>query len=103
MSIRIDQEKCIGCGKCEKVCPGSLIALEYNRAQIKYPRDCWGCAACVKECPIGAISIFLGADIGGNGGTMRAFLKGDILHWSIEKHGKILMEFDIDRKVSNKY
>ena len=25
MSIRINQERCIGCGQCIDVCPGSLI------------------------------------------------------------------------------
>lgn len=44
MSIAIDKQKCIGCGKCRNVCPGSLIKLDSdNRAYIKYPKDCWGC------------------------------------------------------------
>ena len=35
MSIRINKDKCIGCGKCTQVCPGTLIALEEGRARIQ--------------------------------------------------------------------
>ena len=38
MSIAIDQNACIGCGKCHDVCPGTLIHLNADRkAFIKYP------------------------------------------------------------------
>ena len=37
MSIMIDKSKCIGCGKCCMVCPGSLIKKDGdNKAFIKY-------------------------------------------------------------------
>ena len=50
MSIAINKSKCIGCGRCSVVCPGSLIKLgEDKKAYIKYPKDCWGCTSCVKE------------------------------------------------------
>ena len=48
MSIAIDRNKCVGCGKCSVVCPGNLIKLEEKKAYIKYPKDCWGCASCIK-------------------------------------------------------
>ncbi|MFR1501053.1 MAG: ferredoxin family protein [Ruminococcus sp.] len=39
MSIAIDQNACIGCGKCHDVCPGTLIHLNADRkAFIKYPK-----------------------------------------------------------------
>ena len=31
MSIAIDQNACIGCGKCHDVCPGTLIHLNTPR------------------------------------------------------------------------
>ena len=50
MSIMIDKSKCIGCGKCCMVCPGSLIKKDGdNKAFIKYPKDCWGCTSCIKD------------------------------------------------------
>ena len=31
MSIMIDRSKCVGCGKCHEVCPGTLIKLDENK------------------------------------------------------------------------
>ena len=31
MSISIDQGKCIGCGRCHDVCPGTLIKINEQR------------------------------------------------------------------------
>lgn len=62
MSIRINQERCIGCGQCIDVCPGSLIDRNaQGKAWMHYPKDCWGCVSCVKECPVQAIDFYLGA------------------------------------------
>ena len=103
MSIRIDKTKCIGCEKCSKVCPGSLIEMKDHKACIVYPKDCWGCASCVKECPKQAIDFFLGADIGGKGSTLNVTKEGDILHWNISRFDGEQIVIDIDSKDSNKY
>ena len=55
MSIRLENEKCIGCGRCADVCPGNLLVIEAGRARLRDARDCWGCTACVKACPRAAI------------------------------------------------
>ena len=65
MSIRIREDRCVGCGKCQEVCPGTLIQIKDKKAVMKYPKNCWGCVSCVKECKMGAIEFYLGADIGG--------------------------------------
>ena len=104
MSIAIDKQKCIGCGRCRNVCPGSLIKLDSdNRAYIKYPKDCWGCTSCMKECPAYAISFYLGADIGGMGGTMNVTQKGDLLNWNITRSDGSELVISVDRRNSNKY
>lgn len=104
MSIAIDKSKCIGCGKCRMVCPGSLIKQDENgKAFIKYPKDCWGCTSCVKECPVHAVRFYLGADIGGMGSLVHTESMGDILRWVIEKSDGEISEIDINRKESNKY
>lgn len=41
---------CIGCVKCEKVCPCEAIQVSGNLALIDYSK-CSNCAECVKVCP----------------------------------------------------
>ena len=104
MSIMIDKSKCIGCGKCCMVCPGSLIKKDGdNKAFIKYPKDCWGCASCIKECHFGAIGLFLGADIGGRGSVMTVKSTEDTLTWNIEKRDGTTEQILINKKEANKY
>lgn len=102
MSIIINSEKCIGCGKCAEVCPGNLIKID-GKAYIKYPKDCWGCTSCVKECSVNAVNFFLGADIGGMGSLVYTRQKGDILTWIIERPDGSVKEININRKESNRY
>ena len=104
MSIRIDKDKCIGCGRCREVCPGTLIKLDgERRAYIKYPRDCWGCTSCIKECPVYAIRFYLGADIGGMGSLVHTEKSGDILSWIIDRPDGSRSIIEVDQKESNKY
>jgi adenylylsulfate reductase subunit B len=104
MSISIDKNKCVGCGKCSEVCPGSLIKLDDNkRAYIKYPKDCWGCTSCIKECAVHAIGFYLGADIGGMGSKVHTEKNGNILSWIVEKTDGSVTQIDINQKESNKY
>lgn len=103
MSIRINRERCVGCGKCARVCPGTLISISNQRAVMNYPRDCWGCASCVKECPYGAVEFFLGADMGGNGSWLSVEQEGAIMHWNIRKADGSVHTIDIDRRDSNNY
>lgn len=104
MSIMIDKNKCIGCGRCCKVCPGSLIKSgDDKKAFIKYPKDCWGCTSCIKECPVHAVSLYLGADMGGQGSLVHTEKEGDILRWIIQKQNGEISEIDVNQKESNKY
>jgi ferredoxin len=50
----IDAELCIGCGKCEEVCPYGAIEVIDGNAVID-PNLCHLCMRCVEECPKGAI------------------------------------------------
>ena len=103
MSIRINQNKCIGCKRCCDSCPGTLIDIQNNKACMLYPKDCWGCTSCIKECPVYAINFFLGADIGGMGSNVHTEKEGDILHWIINKPDGKTINIDINQKESNKY
>ncbi|MCR4742355.1 MAG: ferredoxin family protein [Treponema sp.] len=104
MSVKFDENKCIGCGKCVEVCPGNLIKInESKKAGIKHIRDCWGCTSCIKECPKKAISFFLGADIGGKGSTMIVDNQKDYSVWTIKKYDGKEITITINKKDSNKY
>lgn len=103
MSIKVDKDKCIACGKCIGVCPGNLLySDESKKTYIKYPRDCWGCAACLKECPAGAIRYYLGADIGGKGSYLYTKDEHDVLHWFVISNEKKEL-ITINKKESNRY
>jgi adenylylsulfate reductase subunit B len=103
MSIEISAESCIGCGACAGVCPGGLIALAGGMAAIPSPERCWGCASCVKECPVQAISLYLGADIGGLGGKLTVRRENTRLHWTVSLPDGTAKTISTDRARSNKY
>jgi hypothetical protein len=50
------EEKCVGCGECEKVCPVKAIRLENNKSVIDGLK-CIGCATCIAVCPYAAIDV----------------------------------------------
>lgn len=60
----VDDDRCIGCGKCTLVCPGGILYLnENNKARMKPVEafgwnGCWQCEHCLSVCPEEAISIF---------------------------------------------
>lgn len=52
--ICVDQEKCIKCGMCIKVCP-NILEMGENGPNAKYPSSCIACGQCVAVCPQAAI------------------------------------------------
>lgn len=55
MAIRIDLDKCQGCGSCEPLCPFGLIEIADEKARIK--EGCTLCGACQPACAYEAIII----------------------------------------------
>ncbi len=61
--FKVNEEKCIGCGACVKVCPGGLPSLDENRKPLITGADsfgwggCWKCEHCLAVCPRGAIVV----------------------------------------------
>ncbi len=55
--IRIDEEKCDGCGLCAKGCPEGALQMIDGKARLVSEITCDGLGACIGECPRGAIAI----------------------------------------------
>jgi len=55
--IRIDQDKCDGCGLCVPSCAEGAIQIVDGKAQLLADRFCDGLGACLGECPQGALTI----------------------------------------------
>ena len=53
--LKIDKEKCIGCGKCEKLCPMKNIVIVGQKA-VSGDR-CTMCYRCINKCPEQAITL----------------------------------------------
>ncbi len=52
--IRCNKEKCIGCGKCKRVCPMDVDVTDNSRKR-KNATECILCMECVKNCPKDAL------------------------------------------------
>lgn len=70
-AVELDFKKCIGCGRCYKVCPRTVLDLverseemmadmdeDYDDDEmmvmtIAHPEDCIGCGSCGRVCPKG--------------------------------------------------
>jgi len=55
--IRIDEEKCDGCGLCANECAEMAIRIVNGKAKLASDVYCDGLGACLSECPRGAIEL----------------------------------------------
>lgn len=53
--VKIDSEKCVGCGKCVKLCPMKNLSLEQDVAKAQ--DRCTMCYRCINTCPKQAITL----------------------------------------------
>jgi len=55
--IRIDEDKCDGCGQCAQGCPEGALQMIDGKARLVSEITCDGLGACTGECPQGAITL----------------------------------------------
>ena len=54
--VRVDEAKCVSCGKCKKVCPMNVDMTNNARSRIN-GTECILCNACVDACPKDALKL----------------------------------------------
>ena len=60
VTLRLDKEKCIGCGMCLAVCPQAVFCMNDRYAHIENRDACMECGACARNCPSEAITVQAG-------------------------------------------
>lgn len=56
-TLRLDVDRCIGCGACEGVCPHGVLAVAEGKAAVVDPNGCIECGACARNCPTRAVTV----------------------------------------------
>ena len=56
LRVKVNQDKCIECGKCMKICPMDVEILNDSRKR-KNGTECILCLNCAKDCPKNAIKL----------------------------------------------
>ena len=55
--VKIDEEKCTGCGQCVIACAEGAIEIIDGKAKLVSDTYCDGLGACIGDCPEGALTI----------------------------------------------
>lgn len=53
--INVNEEKCIGCGRCVDVCLTSALAIVNGKAKLIDEKLCDGFGSCIVACPYNAL------------------------------------------------
>jgi len=72
-TLKLNADKCNGCGRCVQVCPHSVFKLEGGKSRIVDGDACMECGACANNCKPEAITVKTGV------GCAAAIIKGAIL------------------------
>lgn len=59
-TLKLDENKCVGCGMCLIVCPHAVFVGDNGRPRIDNRDACMECGACAKNCPTGAVTVTAG-------------------------------------------
>ncbi|MEM2593488.1 MAG: 4Fe-4S binding protein [Candidatus Bathyarchaeia archaeon] len=57
--VTIDEEVCIGCGRCVKACLTGALQLVNGKSRLVDERRCDGFGSCIAACPNNAIRLEL--------------------------------------------
>ncbi len=74
VTLELDADVCVGCGKCVEVCPHAVFVVEDRVARIVDLDACMECGACAGNCPAEAISVDSG--VGCAAGVLAGLIRG---------------------------
>ncbi len=60
VTLKLDEEKCTGCGMCLDVCPHEVLQMNSRHVEIRNRDAGMECGACSRNCPFDAISVKAG-------------------------------------------
>ncbi len=55
LRVKVDENKCVKCGKCRRICPMNVDMMTNSRKR-ENGTECILCAKCVENCPKGALN-----------------------------------------------
>ena len=78
VTLKLDQNKCVGCGRCLVVCPHGVFDWDSSKAEenprtrvrVAYRDACMECGACRQNCVAGAIGVSVGVGCAAAMGTV---------------------------------
>ncbi len=73
-TLKLQIDKCTGCGVCVDVCPHAVFVVENRKAEIFAPDQCMECGACQENCAAGAIQVQTG--VGCASAMITGFFRG---------------------------
>lgn len=73
-TLKLEAEKCTGCGMCINVCPHNVFELANGKARVVTRDSCMECSACMQNCPFNAITVQTG--VGCAAAVIRGLLTG---------------------------
>ena len=56
-SVKVDAEKCVGCGECIDICPEEVFELKDEKSVPVNEEECVGCESCIEVCEEEAIIV----------------------------------------------
>lgn len=59
-TLKLNQDKCTGCGRCKEVCPHHVFVTDDQKVRIEDKDRCIECGACVQNCAFGALEVKTG-------------------------------------------
>jgi NAD-dependent dihydropyrimidine dehydrogenase PreA subunit len=88
VTLRLNQEKCIGCGMCLLVCPRAVLSMANGTAEIVNRDACMECGACARNCPAEAFSVRAGVGCAVAVINSKLKRKGSSLCCTIDSEGR---------------